>query len=130
MAFDQYGNYVAGLTDDTGYVTPQNGNGVQIGVGVPDENTPISILYVVESTGATYSNPSQTPDGWILISGGGGTSIAQVIISNADNPNDASIVPDDPSLGAIFYQDPDAAPYNLWYWSVAQGAWVQLISPA
>lgn len=91
MATDPFGGYRPGLTDDTGYVVPQNGDGVQIGAGAPDANTPLSIIYVDSATGIIYSNPTQVAGAWVASGGIGGTGQLVVYTSGTPaNPADIS----------------------------------------
>lgn len=46
-----------------------------------------------------------------------------------DDPNTAGLVPNDPTRGAYFYQDPSITVFNQWTWSVANQVWYQWSSP-
>ena len=130
MASDQFGNYQPGLKDNVDYVTPQPGTPVQIGSGAPTSNTSISPVYLDSNSDNIWVNPSLTENGWVLSSGGGGGGSVQVMSGSASNPNTASIVPDNPTLGAIYYQDSATTPYNFWTWSTTARSWSQVISPS
>jgi hypothetical protein len=71
MPIDAYGNYYANLNDGGLAVAPQSGVPVQVGVGAPNSSTPVSPIYLNESNGFFYLNPSLTPGGWILFTGSG-----------------------------------------------------------
>jgi len=109
MAKDAFGNYIPGLTDDTGYVTPQNGQGVQTGAGAPGVSTPISIIYVDSNTGATYSNPTQTAGGWILVGGGDGNGVQLVVYTSGTPAN-----PPDLTKPALAYDPNGIQPILGW----------------
>lgn len=84
VATDAFGNYIPGLNDDTGYVPPQNGDGVQIGTGAPNASTPLSIIYVDSATGNIYTNPTQVAGAWVAAGGSGGT--AQLVTYTSGTP--------------------------------------------
>jgi hypothetical protein len=128
VAEDAYGNYQAGLSDNVDYVTPQSGAPVQTGTGSPTANTPVSPVYLDSANNNIWINPSLTTNGWVLSTSGGGGSV-QVMSSNAANPNTASVSPDNPTLGAIYYQTASVTPYNIWIWDTAGRVWVQFSAP-
>jgi len=59
----------------------------------------------------------------------GGIAADQVISTSDANPNTAGIVPDNPTKGAEFYQDPAIANLNFWKWSISTQTWIQYSSP-
>lgn len=76
--------------------------------------------YLKTSTGGQYYWDGSI---WHLISGGGSGAI-QVLVGAFANPNGNS-TPDDPSKGAIYYQEGSVA--NVWRWSISGVAWIQTI---
>ena len=50
--------------------------------------------------------------------------MAQVIAAADADPNVAVVMPDNPLLGALYYQEPISL-LNLWLWSVADQQWYQ-----
>lgn len=115
MAYDAFGNYIPGLTDDTGYVIPQNGDGVQIGTGVPGASTPISVIYVDANTGIIYSNPTQVAGAWVASGSIGGTG--QLVAYTSGSPAN----PADISKPAFAY-DPNGVLPTLG-WRVSDHTW-------
>ena len=60
------------------------------------------------------------------IGSGGGGSI-QTVVGFPQNPNTGAIVPANPAIGAIYYQDPIAGTgTDVWLWGVVQQRWSQL----
>lgn len=111
------------------YVTPLSGEGVQIGNGAPNINTPISTIYVNSANGNAYTNPTSVSGAWVLVTGGSGSGVPQVYTGTYADPNVQNLVPDDPTRGAWFYQAPAATPYNVWYWDTVNQTWIQFSAP-
>lgn len=60
----------------------------------------------------------------------GGSDVRRSIYTEVyADPNVAGLVPDDPTHGAYFYQDPSITVYNEWIWSVVNQLWYQKSSP-
>ena len=55
---------------------------------------------------------------------GGGAGVPQVIAAADADPNVAVVVPDNPLMGALYYQEPISL-LNLWLWSVDDQQWYQ-----
>jgi hypothetical protein len=58
----------------------------------------------------------------IVAAGGGST---QVITDSFADPN-GNVTPDDPTAGALYYEDSDTL--QLWRWSVIQQLWIATIT--
>lgn len=65
----------------------------------------------------------------IKTNGTGGSGSIQVYTDTYADPATAGLTPDDPTVAAIFYQDPAITLYNEWKWSVSAQAWYQTIAP-
>ena len=60
---------------------------------------------------------------------GPGSTLGQVISTADANPNTAGIIPANPAVGAVFFQDPSITLFNEWKWSPATSTWIQTIAP-
>lgn len=113
MALDGFGNYYAKLPDPL--YAPFTGNSsVSVGVGAPNTSTPIAPFYIDSSTGNIYSNATLTSTGWVLSSGGSGTT---QVLHGSGSPI-ANSVPTSPV--AIYINDSDST-----IWAVVGGVWTQ-----
>lgn len=52
------------------------------------------------------------------------SSSAQQSYSGAFTDPNGNVTPDDPTVGATYYQDANP-PLNVWYWSVTDQEWYQ-----
>ncbi len=82
-------------------------------------------------------NVGSKPYGGVKISSvGSGSSrlsgqtvnIVQVIVGTDSDPNLTVITPADITSGAMYYQDNDLGPANVWLWSASLSQWVNIIS--
>lgn len=76
-------------------------------------------VYINITNGNIYSKAG---DIWILSTVGSGGTV-QVIAGSVADPNAGTIIPDDHSKGAIYYQK---GAYSLWNWDTQGQAWVAI----
>ncbi len=120
MAQDEFGNYRADMDDCCLAVPPQSGLPIQIGAGPPTLTTPISPVYIDSDSNTVYINPTLTNDGWVALSGGGGSS---QITSGVGSPitNGVSVV-----VFKVYFDVTNPAAPGMW--AVASSAWREMIA--
>ena len=106
MAYDKFGNYVAGLADNVDYVTPQSGEPVQVGSGAPTVNTPVSPLYIDSVSGILYSNPTLTAGAWVA----------------SGNASSGAGSPTASTPGVFYFKTSDST-----IWANNNGTWEQIV---
>jgi hypothetical protein len=89
MGLDAQGNFISEPHPADAPFPPQTGVPVTRGTGAPDGSTPVSSIYIDESTGDVYSNPTLTAGAWVLV-GAAGTAAN---ISGVGSPV-GSVTPD------------------------------------
>lgn len=60
---------------------------------------------------------------------GGADASRTLYTGSYADPNVHGLVPDDPTQGAAYYQDPDITLYNEWKWSFTRHLWFQTSTP-
>lgn len=118
---DGEGNYYADLPDGPSGTGTGTLRTIGVGVGAPNESTPVTTIYIDSNTGFVYTNATSVSGAWTLA--GGGASGTPVYTGSFDNPN-SNVTPTTAGAAAWYFKDSaDAQPVSIWQWSVSGQIW-------